>query len=130
MPVRVGLDLVAVEAVAESVARHARRYLERVYTEAELRDCRRPDGTPDPSRLAARFAAKEAALKAIGHRDDAVPWRSIAVVRGDSGDPSLELTGPAARLARDRGIEELHVSITHEGPFAAAVVIASLGATR
>jgi holo-[acyl-carrier protein] synthase len=128
MRVKIGLDLVAVASVAESIDRHAASYLERVFTSEELDDCTGPGAAaPDPARLAARFAAKEATLKVLAGRDDAIPWQSIGVRRGDDGAPSLELTGAAACAARERGIEELNLSMTHEGPFAAAVVVATLG---
>ena len=120
----VGIDLVDVAVVTESVAVHAGRYLERVYTPRELEECQTPDGTVDARRLAARFAAKEATLKALGVGDDAIPWQSIGVHSDRFGNPSLDLTGAAAALAAARGIDELVVSLTHEGPFAAAVVVA------
>jgi holo-[acyl-carrier protein] synthase len=123
---RVGIDLVSVEHVEESVRVHAGRYLQRVYTERELHDCTRPDGAPDAQRLAARFAAKEATLKVLRSTDEAVPWHTIGVRSGLHGAPSIELAGAAARLARRRGVESLAVSLTHEGPFAAAIVVASV----
>jgi holo-[acyl-carrier protein] synthase len=61
MPLRVGIDLVQIEDIRESIAAYGERYLERTYTDEERRDC-----GGDPSHLAARFAAKEAALKALG----------------------------------------------------------------
>jgi holo-[acyl-carrier protein] synthase len=118
--VRIGLDLVSVEGVAESIATHGERYLRRVYTDAELRDC-----GGDPERLAARFAAKEATLKALDCGDRAVPWTAIGVLRGDSGRPALDLTGAAAELAAERGVSSLELSFTHERGYAAAVVLAS-----
>jgi len=123
----VGIDLVEIAAVTESVAVHAERYLERVYTPQELHECRAPDGTVDARGLAARFAAKEAAFKALGAGDDAIPWQSIGVRSDRLGSPSLDLTGAAAALATARGIDELAVSLTHEGPYAAAVVVARRG---
>ena len=66
MAIRVGIDLAAVKAVAESLAGpHAEHYLERVYTAGEVDDCRDPEGEIEADRLAARFAAKEAAIKAL-----------------------------------------------------------------
>ncbi len=63
-------------------------------------------------------------MKALQRGDEAIAWRSIAVQRGAGGEPSLQLTGPAAALAARRGVHELAVSITHEGSMAAAVVVA------
>jgi holo-[acyl-carrier protein] synthase len=123
MAIRVGTDLVSVESVRSSIDTHEARYLERVYTERELSDCRTGAGV-DPERLAARFAAKEAALKVLRPGDEAVPWRSIEVRREPSGWVELELTGAAAALALDAGVSELALSISHEGEFASAVVVA------
>jgi holo-[acyl-carrier protein] synthase len=123
MTIRVGTDLVSVEAVRSSIRVHESRYLERVYTARELSDCRTDAGV-DPRRLAARFAAKEAALKVLRPDDEAIPWRSIEVRREPSGWVGLELTGAAAALALDAGVSELALSISHEGEFASAVVVA------
>jgi holo-[acyl-carrier protein] synthase len=95
---------------------HGARYLERIWTEEELRDCQH-----DASRLAATFAAKEAAMKALRTEDDALAWRSISVSREPE---SITLTGTAAELAARRGIDVLSVSTARRGGLAAAVVVA------
>ena len=124
MPIRVGLDLVAVETVEESLhATHGERYLERLFTEREVADCRTAAGI-DPERLAARFAAKEATLKVLPAADVGVPWQDIEVRREASGRVHLELHGRAAELATEATIVDLALSLTHEGGFAAAVVVA------
>jgi len=128
MGVKVGIDLVSIEAVEESIRVHADRYLGRVYTVTELRDCATTVGTPDARRLAARFAAKEAAMKVLRAGDEALPWTSIGVARDRFGGPSIELAGAAAALADERGIQALDVSLTHERDYAAAVVIATVRA--
>jgi holo-[acyl-carrier protein] synthase len=120
---RVGIDMVSVEAVRESIREHGDRYLERVYTENELSDCHTDQGIL-AERLAARFAAKEATLKVLRPNDEGVPWRSIEVRRDPRGWVELELSGQAASLASAAGLTELSLSITHEGEFAAAVVLA------
>jgi holo-[acyl-carrier protein] synthase len=116
---RIGLDLVSVEAVATAIAAHGERYLRRTYTAEELRDC-----AGEPQRLAARFAAKEAVMKVLDRGDAAVPWTSIAVHRDPSGRPSLVLSGAAAELAARRGVATFEVSLTHDGGYGAAVVLA------
>jgi holo-[acyl-carrier protein] synthase len=118
MALRVGIDLVQAATVAEAIAEHGERYLRRVYTEAELAQC-----GGDPLRLAARFAAKEAAMKVLRPGDAAVPWSSIEVVRDAGGVPVLTLHGPAAELASAAGLAEFAVSLTHEDAYAAAVVV-------
>jgi holo-[acyl-carrier protein] synthase len=127
MHLSLGIDLVSVDCVAESIARHSERYLERVYTDGELADCLGADGAPVPERLASRFAAKEALMKALRPADDAIPWRQIAVRRDRLGAPALELYGRARAVADRRGVRSLSVSMTHEGGFAAAIVVAEIG---
>lgn len=125
MPVRVGIDTVTVEAVEESIRMHAERYLERVYTARELTECGTVGGV-DAERLAARFAAKEATLKVLRPRDDAVAWTSIEVRRDPAGWVELALSDRAAELAEEAGVAGLAVSLTHEGAYASAVVVAEL----
>jgi holo-[acyl-carrier protein] synthase len=128
MSIDVGLDLVRVEDVAESLqGDHARRYLDRIYTETEVADCR-VAGAIDPTRLAGRFAAKEATLKVISSGEDGIPMDDIEVRREASGRVHIELHGRAAEVAAAAGVQELALSITHEAGFAAAVVIATRGA--
>jgi holo-[acyl-carrier protein] synthase len=121
MTTHVGIDLVHTDQVREAVLIHGERYLTRVYTEQERRDC-----GSDPRALAARFAAKEAAMKALGLDDEPLPWRAIGVRTDACGAPSLELWGAAATLARRRGAVSLTVSLADEGPLCAAVVVAEL----
>jgi holo-[acyl-carrier protein] synthase len=123
---RVGIDLVSVDSVRESVRTHAERYLERVYTARELDDCRTPAGAVDAERLAARFAAKEAALKVLRPGDVGLSLRSIEVRRAPEGWVELELSGPAATLAAEAGLSSFALSVTHEGGYASAVVVAEL----
>lgn len=122
MMLRVGIDLASVADVEESLRRHGERYLSRVYTEQERRDC-----GEDGSRLAGCFAAKEAAMKALGRDDRPLAWRSIAVGQDSHGRPTLRLTGTAAELARVRGVRSLSVSLARRRGLAAAVVLAELG---
>jgi holo-[acyl-carrier protein] synthase len=121
MAISVGIDLVEIDEVLESLRLHGERYLNRVYTEAEQRDCGR-----DPRRLAARFAAKEATMKALGIADDAVSWRSIEVTHTENGRPSIRLTGAAAVIGQKRGTLTLDLSLTHQRSSAMAVVLAEL----
>src|SRR5665213_3165631 len=79
MGLRVGIDLVSVGDVEASIDRYAERYLNRVYTPDELSECRATDGTLVTERLATRFAAKEALLKALRTDDEAIPWSDVAV---------------------------------------------------
>jgi phosphopantetheine--protein transferase-like protein len=119
--VRVGIDLVALGDVRESLRVHADRWLARVLTDPEAADCRVAGGI-DAGRVAARFAAKEAVLKVL--RPDAgtaIPWRAIEVRGG-----RLALDGPAAARAADAGIGDLALSLTRAGEHAAAFVLAEV----
>jgi holo-[acyl-carrier protein] synthase len=122
---RVGIDLVSVNAVRESISEHGERYLKRFYTEGELRDCDTGHGIA-AARLAARFAAKEATLKVLRPGDEAIPWRTIGVVRHGPGWVTVELSGRAAALAVEHGLTDFELSISHEDEYASAVVIAEV----
>ena len=123
--IRVGIDLCSVADVAESVATFGDRYLHRVYTPHELDYCVQ-DPARTSERLAARFAAKEAAVKVLRPADARPEWRSIEVRRDSAGWCELALTGTAAKLARDADITSLAVSLSHDGDLATAVVVATL----
>jgi holo-[acyl-carrier protein] synthase len=124
MALRTGIDLTAVTGVAESLrGAHRDHYLERIYTEREVDNCRGPSGRVEPERLAARFAAKEAAIKALPGAGEEVRLTQIEVVQEESGAITLELSGRAAELFAESGASEIAVSLTHEGGFAAATVV-------
>jgi holo-[acyl-carrier protein] synthase len=123
--VRVGIDLVSVESVREALETHADHYLERVYTEDEVADCASDAGV-DAERLAARFAAKEAALKVLRpRRDEGLSLRTIEVRRSSDGWVGLSLSGDAAAMAREQGLSDFELSISHDRGFATAVVVAA-----
>ncbi len=118
---RVGVDLTRVDDVAESLARFGERYARRLFTEREITDTA---GASRAAGLAARFAAKEATIKALAPADDPPPWRSIEVLRGAGGACELRLDGRASQLAAEAGLDTWSVSLCHEGPTAVAVVAA------
>ena len=95
-----------------------------MFTEREVADCRRPGGTLDVHGLAARFAAKEATLKALGADERALALRSVEVVVTAGRGLSLALSGAVAQLARERGIVRLAVSLTYTARQACALVLA------
>jgi holo-[acyl-carrier protein] synthase len=119
----VGVDLVRVDDVQAALDSFGNRYLDRVFTAHEL-SCATGEGQVRARHLAARFAAKEATMKALGPSDHLPPWRSIEVSQDPSGRCSLRLSGHAAELAERSGLSDFAVSLTHEGNLAAAVVIA------
>jgi holo-[acyl-carrier protein] synthase len=126
----VGLDLVDVREVAESVERFGQRYLDRCYTPAEVAYAMSaPDHVTGVRRLAARWAAKEATIKALGASERGISPREIEVVRTSDGSIRLELHGPAFAAAQAAGATALVVSMSHQGDLAAAVVVAHKSAS-
>jgi holo-[acyl-carrier protein] synthase len=119
----VGIDLIRVSRVAASLEQFGERFLRRVFTDAEIGYAMAsPPLTAE--RLAARFAAKEAAVKALDLAERGVGWRQIEVLRHPSGRCGLQLHGAAFDAARDAGVSELSVSLSHEGDYATAIVLA------
>ncbi len=122
MVLGIGIDLCEVARIRRAVARFGDRLLERCFTPRERGDClARRDPAPG---LAARWAAKEAAAKALGTGlGGQVGWLEVEVARTGGGAPELRLSGAAAAEATQRGVVRLHLSLTHERGMAAAVVI-------
>jgi holo-[acyl-carrier protein] synthase len=118
----VGMDLVEVAQVARSIERFGEAYLRRVFTSGELTYCLGMSSNPAPH-LAARFAAKEATLKALRQGDEAVDWRSVDVQRRPDGSCHVFLQNAARALAERRGVDAFSVTMSHDGEYAAAVVV-------
>jgi holo-[acyl-carrier protein] synthase len=120
----VGIDLVRISRISESLELFGAKFLERVFTQAEIAYA---TATPTltAERLAARFAAKEATIKALDFAEAGVSWRDIEIARRTSGACDVVLHGAALDVAHDRGFEELSVSLSHEGDYATAVVLAT-----
>ncbi len=118
----IGIDLVEVARVRELLERHGERFKARTFTEAETTYC---DACADPAmHYAARFAAKEAAAKALGTGfAQGVSWRDIEVAREDSGRPVLRLHGGAAERALALGVRACHLSLSHTRELAQAQVV-------
>lgn len=117
-----GIDIVEVARLAAALGRHGDRFVDRVFTDAERAAC---DARGDRIlALAARFAAKEACLKALGTGwAEGLGFRDVEVVREGNQPPRLVLHGEAARRAETLGVVRSHVSLTHQPGTAAAVVI-------
>ncbi len=118
----IGLDLVEVKRVRASVGRSGTRFTKRVFTPEEIAYC--AGRARKFEHLAARFAAKEAALKALG--TGITGWASmqeVEVVHDAAGRPELRLSGGVLRRARSLGVAAAHLSISHTEGMAAAVVI-------
>ena len=121
---RVGIDLVLVADVSASISHFKEAYLHRIFTKREILDCAGEE-SQFVNRLAARFAAKEAATKVLRPGDQGIGWRSIEIQRAPDGWTELVLHGRAHTLAREQGLSNFAVSLSHEGSFATAVVVAS-----
>jgi holo-[acyl-carrier protein] synthase len=120
--VGIGIDIVQLGRIRDMVGRHGDRFLARIFTEGERAYCARmTDAVPS---LAARFAAKEAVLKALGTGwSRGIGWRDVEVVRGETGPPRIELHGEAAAVAAHLGANRFHLSLTHDGGAAVAVAV-------
>lgn len=119
----IGVDLVPIDSIAESIAEFGERFLRRIFSEDEIQYCNSRAPRAALESLAARFAAKEAAIKALGAVELGLDFRSIEVVRDGDGACSLRLDGAAARAAHDRGAERLELSMSHAGDYAIAFVV-------
>ena len=117
-----GTDLAEVDRIRRSVARFGERFLQRIYTERERKYSFSKANFAE--RLAARFAAKEAGMKAIGTGwSRGVSWQDFEVTNEPSGRPTLRLRGAAARVAEELGVKRISLSLTHTASEALAVVI-------
>ncbi len=122
MIVGLGTDLAEIARIEQSIARFGQRFLERIYTPAEIAYCQRKKNFGES--FAARFAAKEAAAKALGTGISyGVSWHEFEVVREPSGKPTLRLSGRAAELAARLKATRSALSLTHTATMAMAVVI-------
>ncbi len=119
MILRTGLDLIEIERIQGAIERHGARFLNRVFTPLE-----QAQAGGSAASLAARFAAKEAAAKALGCGIGLVAWLEIEVERLPGGAPSLRLSGAAAQLAQEVGVHTWALSLTHTHSTAAAAVVA------
>lgn len=118
-----GVDMIEVARIARMVERHGHRFFERVYTQTEQAYCKERKRMFE--HLAARFAAKEAVLKALGTGwSGGIGWTDVEVVHEPSGRPRIELHAAAARAARDRGVSRVLISLSHTDKTAIASAIA------
>ena len=122
MIVGTGIDIAEVPRIAESIERFGERFLHRVFTEEEIRYCDSKANRVE--RYAARFAAKEAAMKALGTGwNRGVRWRDIEVLRQPGSRPTIKFYGVAAQFATKMGTKNVALSISHTPELAIANVI-------
>ena len=122
MIVGTGIDIAEVPRIRQSIERFGDRFLQRSYTPGEIRYCESKANRAE--RYAARFAAKEAAMKALGTGwNHGVRWRDCEVVRQPGGRPSIAFHGKAAEFAARLGVKNAALSLTHTAEQAMAQVI-------
>jgi len=122
MIIGIGIDITEVTRMKRAIERSGERFLKRVFTEGELHSCK---GRREPCQhLAARFAAKEAAMKALSTGwSSGVTWKDIEVITDESGAPRLTFAGEAQRIFRKIGGRKAHLSLSHQKDLASASVI-------
>ena len=118
--IRCGIDMIECERIADGIERLGERFLQRFFTAGEREDC-----ADNPTRLAARFAAKEAVAKALGTGIGDIRWVEIEVRSdNDRRRPQLILHGAAKSLADEQKLEEWDISLSHTKSQAIAVAVA------
>jgi holo-[acyl-carrier protein] synthase len=120
---RVGMDVVDIRRISESIDRFGSRFIQRLFSESEISYALEGEGLV-AQRLAARFAAKEAAIKAFNLSESGVNWRDIEVQKMPGGACRLALHGNAASQIGRLGVCDIALSLSHDGDYAAAVVTA------
>jgi holo-[acyl-carrier protein] synthase len=120
MILKSGIDLIEIVRIQGVLERHGERFLKRVFTELEIRQCR---GRAEA--LAVCFAAKEAASKALGTGIGPISWRDVEILHKWSGEPYLVLHGAAKAIAKELGLTNWSVSLSHSRENAVAVVVAA-----
>ena len=122
MIIGLGVDIAEIDRIEAAVKRHGQAFLERVFTQAEVSYCERHKKKFE--RYAGRFAAKEAAMKALGTGwRKGVRWRDIEVKNQPGGKPVILFAGASGEHAKRLGAKRYSVSITHSGNLAFAEVI-------
>ena len=120
MILKSGIDIIEIARIQAALDRHGERFLKRVFTDLEIIECR---GRTEA--LAVRFAAKEAASKALGTGIGPISWREVETLHKWSGEPYLVLRGTAERIAEELGLAVWAVSLSHSRENAIAVVVAT-----
>jgi len=113
----IGIDIIEIARIERAIARWGEQFLHRVYTEPELGLSRNK-----PSSLAARFAGKEAVIKAFGTHNKGIGWREIEILSDPSGKPLVHLHGKAQNQANSLGLARLAISLSHSKEYAIALV--------
>jgi holo-[acyl-carrier protein] synthase len=122
MIIGTGVDIAETSRVKRSLERHGERFTKRIFTPAEIAYCEKHKNRAE--RYAARFAAKEAAFKALGTGwRQGIRWLDVEVVHKLSGKPELVLTGRALEISREMQVTRTSISISHSDRYVVAVAI-------
>ena len=114
----IGIDIIEIARIEKAVTQWGDRFLYRVYTDAEIRQCRQKT-----SSLAARFASKEAVMKLLGTGKTSIGWRDIETLSKATGRPLVYLHGKAQARAGSLGLSKLAISLSHSREYAVACII-------
>ncbi len=114
----IGVDIIEIARIEKTIARWGQRFLRRIYTDLELRICRKR-----PEALAVRFAGKEAVMKALGTGTKGISWREIEISSEPGGKPLVHLYGKAQNQANSLGLSQLAISLSHSREYAIAFVV-------
>lgn len=120
MVLGVGIDIIEVGRIGKAIA--SQRFAERIFTTRERAYCESKQ-TQKANSYAARFAAKEAVMKALGTGLSSGSWQDVEILTEASGKPSVRLGGYFAAIAQEMGVTAIHVSLTHSKEFAAAQAV-------
>lgn len=120
-----GIDIVEVKRIKKMKRRWQERFLTKIFTEQEIDYCQSKKNSAQ--HLAARFAAKEALVKCLGTGFRNISLIDIEVIKDNQGKPVLKVYGRARELVEKKGIEKLHISLSHEKKYAVAEVIGEGG---
>lgn len=127
MIIGIGVDIIEISRLERALAAHGERFRDRVFTRGEIEYCERL--VRKGERYATRFAAKEAARKAIGAATPviALSWHDVEIISSPEGAPQLEFHGRAAELVKELGVARAHVSLSHATDMAIAYVVLEKG---
>ena len=116
--IAVGVDIIEIDRIEEAALSWQGSFLKRVYTEAELES-----SSNKPSSLAARFAAKEAVMKTLGTGAKGLGWKDIEILSNSDGAPFVRLYGRAYDKAKEIGMSQFAISMSHSKHYAIAMVV-------
>ena len=116
--IAVGVDIIEIDRIEQATVSWHDSFLKRIYTEAELES-----SGNKPSSLAARFAAKEAVMKALSTGAKGISWKDIEVLSNNDGAPFVRLYGRAYDKAKEIGISAFSISMSHSKQYAIAMVV-------